>query len=116
MHSALALEAAIAGELAPEFTDPPTDFAGLRQLIEDAITRVKAVSPDQINGLEGRDTILRFGQRQMDFTAEDFLLSFALPNFYFHATAAYAILRMKGVSLSKGDFLGAVRVKAPAAA
>jgi hypothetical protein len=47
----------------------------------------------------------------VDFTAENFLLSFSLPNFYFHATTAYDILRWKGVKLGKTDFLGAMRKK-----
>lgn len=115
LHSGLALHAAIAGELAPDFSDLSVDFAKLRQLVETAIAQVKAVTPDQIDALRGKDTILRFGQRHMDFTAEDFLLSFALPNFFFHASAAYAILRMKGVPLGKADFLGAIRLKAPRA-
>jgi hypothetical protein len=112
LQSGTALHGAIAGELAPEFPEPPADFAGLRAMIADAIAQVDAVTPEQLDALSGRDTILRFGPRQMDFTAEDFLLSFAMPNFYFHASAAYAILRMKGVPLSKGDFLGAIRLKA----
>jgi hypothetical protein len=47
----------------------------------------------------------------MDFTAENYLLSFALPNFFFHATAAYAILRSRGLPLGKRDFLGGLRLK-----
>jgi hypothetical protein len=116
LHSGAALEGAIAGELAPDFAEPPADFAGLRRMVETALAQVKAVTPEQINALTGKDTVLRFGTRQMDFTAEDFLLSFAAPNFYFHASIAYAILRMKGVPLGKGDFLGAIRLKAPVAA
>lgn len=52
-----------------------------------------------------------FGERHLDFAAEDFLLSFSQPNFYFHAATAYDILRWKGVSLSKRDFMGTPRVK-----
>jgi uncharacterized protein len=47
----------------------------------------------------------------MPFTAEGFLLSFSLPNFYFHATTAYAILRMKGVPIGKRDYIGQMRLK-----
>jgi hypothetical protein len=53
-----------------------------------------------------------FKTMRMDFTAEDFLLSFSQPNFYFHASAAYSIARQLGVTIGKTDFLGAVRVKA----
>lgn len=113
-HSAGALEGARAGLFSPSFAPPPADFAGLRAIIADAIARVKAVTPDEINALEGRDAVFRFGERQMDFTAEDFLLSFSLPNFYFHASAAYAILRSKGLAVGKRDFLGTPRLKATA--
>jgi hypothetical protein len=111
-HSAGVLEGAIAGENVLQYSAPPTDFAGLRTLIKDAIARVKAVTPEQIDALVGRDAVFRFGEMRMDFTAEDFLLSFALPNFSFHASVAYCILRMKGVAVGKRDFLGAIRMKA----
>jgi hypothetical protein len=52
-----------------------------------------------------------FGQRHMDFTAEDFLLSFSQPNFFFHAATTYDILRWKGVPLGKRDFMGQVRLR-----
>ena len=115
-HSAGALQGAIAGELAPQFGELPTDFAGLRQIVETAIGQVQSVTPEQINALSGRDVVLRFATRQMNFTAEDFLLSFAVPNFYFHASTAYAILRSQGVPLGKDDFMGAIRLQAPVAA
>jgi hypothetical protein len=53
-----------------------------------------------------------FGERQVNYTAENFLLSFSQPNFYFHATTAYDILRSKGLPLGKRDFVGRVRIKA----
>ena len=52
-----------------------------------------------------------YGERHMDFTTEDFLLSFSQPNFYFHSTTTYAILRWKGVTIGKQDFLGRIRLK-----
>ena len=52
-----------------------------------------------------------FGERRMDFTAEEFLLSFSQPNFYFHATTAYDILRFKGLPIGKRDYTGRVRLK-----
>jgi hypothetical protein len=52
-----------------------------------------------------------FGERHMDFTAEDFLQSFSQPNFYFHATTAYDILRWQGLTTGKRDFMGRVRLK-----
>jgi hypothetical protein len=52
-----------------------------------------------------------FGDKHINFTAEDFLLSFSQPNFYFHATTTYDILRWKGISVGKRDFIGKVRTK-----
>ena len=55
--------------------------------------------------------VFQLRDRQIPFTAENFVLSFSLPNFYFHATTAYDILRTKGVPLGKRDFLGHLRLK-----
>jgi hypothetical protein len=57
----------------------------------------------------GRDMRFSFGERHIDFRAEEFLLSFSQPNFYFHATTAYDILRSQGVPIGKRDFLGRLR-------
>jgi uncharacterized protein len=70
-----------------------------------------AVPADELDGYVGRDMAFVMGERRMDFTAEDFLMSFTMPNFYFHATAAYAILRSKGIKLGKLDFMGRPRLK-----
>jgi hypothetical protein len=53
----------------------------------------------------------QFRDFKLPFTAENFLLSFSLPNFHFHATTAYDILRMKGVPLGKPDYMGQLRLK-----
>jgi hypothetical protein len=112
MHSAAAVEGALSGKLTPDFTPPATDFASLRARVADAIARLKTITPAQLEAVIGRDTVFAMGEtRRFDFTAEDFLLSFALPNFTFHATTAYAILRMKGLPIGKGDFLGKIRMK-----
>ena len=65
----------------------------------------------EVNGLEGRDVVFAFRDFKMPFVAENFLMSFSLPNFYFHSTTAYDILRHKGVPLGKRDFMGALRLK-----
>jgi hypothetical protein len=115
MHSARAVEAALAGEFVPQFGAPPSDFAGLKAILEEALAYLKTVSPEAIEAIADKPMVLRFGTREMHFVGADFLTSFALPNFCFHATAAYSILRMKGVPIGKMDFLGAVRMAAPAA-
>jgi hypothetical protein len=112
LHSADAIDGARKGECAPDFTEPPGTFAGLKARVDEAIGRLEAVTTEAVDGLVGRDTCFRIGERRMDFTAENYLLSFALPNFFFHATAAYAILRSRGLPLGKRDFLGGLRLKA----
>lgn len=87
------------------------DYAGLQKLVADAITGLKQVTPAEVNAFEGRDVVFSVGERKMPFVAENFLFSFSLPNFYFHATTAYDILRMKGVPLGKRNFLGQMRMK-----
>ena len=88
-----------------------TDYASLQKLVVDAATALKQISPAQVNDAEGKEVIFQLGERKMPFTAEGFLLSVSLPNFYFHATTAYDILRMKGVALGKRNFLGQIRMK-----
>ena len=70
-----------------------------------------ALKPEEINALEGNDMRFEMGDFKIPFTAEDFILSFSFPNFYFHATTTYDILRWKGAELGKMDFLGTMRVK-----
>ena len=64
-----------------------------------------------MNRFEGGDVRFEAGALRLDFTAEDFLMSFSMPTFYFHATTAYDILRMKGVQIGKRDFAGKPRLK-----
>ena len=65
----------------------------------------------KIEALENNDVTFKLGERGMPFVARDFVLSFSLPNFYFHATTAYDILRSKGVPLGKRDFMGRMKMK-----
>jgi len=72
---------------------------------------LEQVDPAEINGFLGRDMRFEFGERRLDFTAENFLLSFSQPHFFFHATTAYDILRNNGLTIGKRDFMGKTRVK-----
>ena len=95
-------------------TPPPQldlDYAGLQGLVAEARAGLAEFTPEVVNGFEGKDVVFRLGDVEMPFVAEDFLLSFSKPNFYFHATTAYDLLRMKGVTLGKRDFLGGIRLK-----
>lgn len=110
-HSTRAIAGVRTGVFSPDMTPWPTDIAGLKAALTDALGELDAVSPDELNGFVGRDMAFVMGERRMEFTAEDFLMSFTMPNFYFHATTAYAILRSKGVKLGKMDFMGRPRLK-----
>ena len=69
----------------------------------------RQLTPADVNALEGKDVVFQIRDTKIPFTAEGFVQSFSLPNFYFHATTAYDILRSKGVPLGKRDFLGRMR-------
>jgi hypothetical protein len=90
---------------------PPLDYAALQKLVADAREALQKVTPAEVNALEGGDMEFQFRDFKMPFTAEGFLMSFSLPNFYFHAATAYDILRSKGVPLGKRDFMGALRMR-----
>ena len=109
-HSMGALNAAVSGEFSPP-SPKDEDYAALEQLIKDARAAVEGYSEDQVNGFVGNDIIFKIGGREIPFTAEDFLMSFSLPNFYFHATTTYDLLRQGGAPLGKMDFLGRMRMK-----
>jgi hypothetical protein len=113
VHSLGSIEGVRKGIFSPDRTTPPADFAALKALIADTRKAVDAIQPAEVDSWVGRDMAFVFGDRRMDFVAEDFLLSFSQPNFYFHATTAYAILRWKGVPIGKRDFSGAIRMKPP---
>jgi uncharacterized protein len=112
VHSLGAIEGVRKGVFAPDMTPPPQTFAALKTKIADTLAALEAIDAAEIDAFVGRDMRFAFGERQMNFTAENFLLSFSQPNFYFHATTAYDILRWKGLPLSKRDFTGRVRITA----
>ncbi|QQS12178.1 MAG: DUF1993 domain-containing protein [Rhodospirillales bacterium] len=109
-HSLGAVKGVLAGQFEPPGAST-ADYAGLRQLVADAREGLSAVAPAELNAREGQDVIFLLRGNKIPFTAEGFIQSFSLPNFYFHATTAYDILRMKGVPLGKRDFLGRMRMK-----
>jgi hypothetical protein len=109
VHSLGAIEGVRRGAFAPDMTKPPESFAALKTRIAEARAGLQAVAPGEVDGLVGRDLRFSFGERHIDFRAEEFLLSFSQPNFYFHAATAYDILRWKGVQIGKRDFLGRTR-------
>lgn len=111
LSSAGAVQALRTGLTGPDLTEPPSEFAPLRQAVSDAVALLQAVEPGEVDAAAGRDVVFEFGSGRMEYVGEDFLLSFSLPNFFFHAATAYAVLRNQGVPIGKRDFLGRVRVK-----
>lgn len=113
-HSIKAIEALREGTYLADFSEPPASFAEQRAMLEDAIAKLEVLDRSEVDGFAGRDVVFSIPSAdvRLEFTAEDFLLSFSLPNFYFHVTTAYALLRARGVPVGKMDFLGAIRMKA----
>ncbi|WP_188762940.1 DUF1993 family protein [Sandarakinorhabdus glacialis] len=105
------IEGVRAGSFSPEMSAWPTDFAGLHGVLQTAIASLKAIDREEFDALAESDTKFAFGTTMMPFTGANFLLSFSQPNFYFHATTAYGILRAQGVKLGKRDFMGIPRIK-----
>ncbi len=110
-HSRGAIEAAQSGEFRPPSSKTAYDYAGLQALVAQTREALEAWTPDAVNALGGRDVIFHLGEHKLPFTTEGFLMSFSLPNFYFHATTAYDILRTNGVPLGKRDFMGRMKMK-----
>ena len=110
-HSRGAIEGIQKGLFSPERGSPDLTYAKLQALVSEARETLAAMTPDAVNALGSRDVIFQAGERRVPFTGEGFLMSFSLPNFYFHATTGYDILRHKGVPLGKRDFMGQMRVK-----
>ena len=112
-HSLGAIEGCQAGVYSPNTNPPPATFAEQRTKIGDTIAALAALTPESVNALADQDVLFSVPAYNMaiPFVGADFLLSFALPNFYFHVTTAYDLLRMKGVAIGKLDFLGALRSK-----
>lgn len=111
VHSLGAIEGVRKGVFSPDTTPPPETFAALKARIAETLAAIETIEPAEVDTFVGRDMRFVFGDRHLDFTAEDFLLSFSQPNFYFHATTTYDILRWKGVPLGKRDFMGRPRTK-----
>lgn len=98
--------ARLAGVEAPSMADNETTFGELADRLKNTIAFLETITSDQIDGSEARSISLVIGKETMHFEGLPYLLSFILPNVYFHVTTAYDILRHAGVELGKVDFLG----------
>lgn len=112
VHSKGAIEGLRAGVFSPDFSEPPATIAGLRERLEEAESFLAELSEDDLEGFVGSDMRFEVGEKRLDFTGDTFLTTFTQPNFFFHATTAYDILRAKGVPVGKLDYLGKMRLKA----
>ena len=98
--------ARIAGLTAPSFPDDETTYAELQARVAKTLAFLNGVERAQVDGAEAREVVMKVRGNELRFTAERYLLQFALPNFFFHVTTAYDVLRHSGVPLSKLDYLG----------
>ena len=96
----------LTGLEAPGFPDTETTFPELRERIRNTLDFFSSVQPNQFESSGAREITLKFGTMQAVLTGEDYLLSFVLPNFYFHLATAHGILRHQGVAVGKLDYLG----------
>jgi hypothetical protein len=98
--------ARLAGQEPPKWEDNEKTFDELLARVDKAIDFVKGFKPAQIDNTEEREVVLKSPRGEMKFKGQAFLNHFVLPNFYFHITTAYNILRHNGVELGKMDFIG----------
>jgi hypothetical protein len=111
VHSLGAIEGVRKGVFSPDTSAPPETFAALKARISATLTALEKIDSAEIDGFIGRDVRFVFGANHREYTAENFLLSFSLPNFYFHATTTYDILRWQGMPIGKRDYMGKTRTK-----
>ena len=109
-HSLGAINALKDGEFGPPNMPSGLDFESLHNMIKDAQAQLLSGSCDDIDKLLAGQVIFKMGDIRWPFTNEDFILSFSLPNFYFHLTTMYDMLRVKGLPLGKMDFVGQMRL------
>ena len=107
MHSGYALDQLQGGAFTPDFTSIPQDWDAMRGMIDEASERTAAATPDELAALADREIdFVLGGETRFTLPGERFLLGFNMPNFQFHATTFYGLLRMKGVPLGKRDYVG----------
>jgi hypothetical protein len=98
--------ARIAGLTAPSFPDTETTYPELQARVAKTVDYLQSVDRALVDGFEDRPVTMKARGNELSFTAQRYLLQFALPNFFFHVTTAYDVLRHSGVPLGKMDYLG----------
>jgi hypothetical protein len=101
------VSARLAGVDVPKFDDNEQSFADLQALLSKSIAFIDAITPAQIDGNEAREIVTRPGTpKERKFNGQSYLLSYGLPQFFFHVTTIYAILRHNGLEIGKRDYMG----------
>ncbi|MFC5437844.1 DUF1993 family protein [Rhodanobacter umsongensis] len=101
------VSARLAGAEVPKFNDDEQTFAQLRELIARTIGFIEGLAAEQFEGSSRRDIVIRQGTpKERRFSGQAYLLSYGLPQFFFHVTTAYALLRHNGVEIGKRDYMG----------
>jgi hypothetical protein len=98
--------ARLAGVDIPKHEDTEQTFSDLKARIAKTLDFVESSSAQRIEGSEDKEVVLKMREREVKFNGMQYLLGHAYPNFYFHVTTAYAILRHNGVEIGKRDFIG----------
>jgi hypothetical protein len=98
--------ARLSGQEPPRNENKESRFEDLKALIEGTLAFVKSVDPGKMDGAEDREITFPAGDRKITLTGADYLEHFSMPNFYFHCTTAYNILRHNGIAIGTDDFMG----------
>ena len=98
--------ARLAGVAIPAFEDNEATLADLKTRVAKTIAFIQTITPAQIDGTEDKDITIKRGEKETHYKGMQFLLGHAIPNFYFHVSTTYNILRHNGVEIGKRDFLG----------
>jgi hypothetical protein len=98
--------ARLTGSEIPSYPDTETSFAELQERIAKTLKFIQGFKPEQFDGSETRDILVKGRNHERRFNGRDYLFSFVIPNFFFHVTTAYAILRHNGLEIGKADYLG----------
>ena len=98
--------ARLAGVEIPKHEDTEQSLVELKARIAKVIAFLKTITPEQIDGTEDKEIVIKRGDKETRYTGIQFLLGHATPNFYFHVTTAYNILRHNGIEIGKRDYIG----------
>ncbi|MGH8193807.1 MAG: DUF1993 domain-containing protein [Woeseiaceae bacterium] len=101
--------ARLSGSDLPKWEDDEVTFGDVHARIRKALNYLSTFKPEQFEGAEDKAIEMKLPNRTLNFSGRDYVLGFVLPNFYFHVTTAYNILRHNGVAVGKQDFLGGIR-------